>query len=101
MPFTFFKKQVVAPTPPRLVKFILRASSVTQGESSTVPTSDQVPELMKAQSFPVAGTAATAEAVSWQAGTINRVPRKAESVLNGAPTVPTTHPVGTICGVAL
>ncbi len=47
MPFTFFKKQIFPPTPPRFVKFKDRALSLTHGASSTVPTSDHVPELMK------------------------------------------------------
>src|SRR2546429_1096868 len=47
IPFTFFRKQTDLPTPPRFVKFIPRASSLTQGAVRTVPTSDHVPELMK------------------------------------------------------
>src|SRR6266571_4754964 len=70
MPFTFFKKQIDLPTPPRFVKFIRLASLLTQGAARTVPTSDHVPELMNAQSSPLAGIAAIADAVSWQAGTI-------------------------------
>ncbi len=31
MPFTFFRKQILPPTPPRFVKFKARASSLTQG----------------------------------------------------------------------
>ena len=46
-------------------------------ESRTQPTSDQVPELMNAQSSPWAGIPAMADAVSWHAGAINRVSRKA------------------------
>src|SRR5580704_15134119 len=71
IPLTFFRKQIVPPTPPRFVKFIARASWVTHGLSRTVPTSDQVPELTKAQSSPEAGIAAIADAVSWHAGTIS------------------------------
>ncbi len=37
---------------------------LTHAESSTQPTSDQVPELMKAQSSPCAGIPAMADAVS-------------------------------------
>src|SRR5213594_3805637 len=65
IPFTFFRKQMDLPTPPRFVKFIPRASSLTQGAVRTVPTSDHVPELMKPQSSPLAGIAAIADAVSW------------------------------------
>src|SRR6266700_5696034 len=63
-PFTFFRKQIFPDTPPRLVKFSAHASPVTHGVSRTVPTKDQVPELMKAQSLPTVGIAAMAEAVS-------------------------------------
>jgi hypothetical protein len=47
-----------------LLKLLLRAAALTQAESSTQPTSDQVPELMKAQSLPWAGIPAMADAVS-------------------------------------
>src|SRR6266478_8727044 len=100
MPFTFLRKQVVPPTPPRLVKFNSRASSVMHGESSTVPTSDHVPELIKAQSSPLAGIAAIADAVSWQAGTISLVPPNAGSLERSPPMLPTIEPVGTILGAA-
>src|SRR2546421_9416959 len=49
IPFTFFRKQMDLPAPPRLVKFMPLASSLTQGVFSTVPTSDQVPELMRSE----------------------------------------------------
>src|SRR5947199_3032484 len=78
IPFTFFRKQTDLPTPPRFVKFIPRASSLTQGAVRTVPTSDHVPELMKPQSSPLAGIAAIADAVSWHAGTINFALRSEE-----------------------
>ena len=64
IPFTFFRKQMDLPAPPRFVKFISRASSPTQGLFRTVPTSDHVPELMNAQSSPLAGIAAIADAVA-------------------------------------
>src|SRR2546421_7247035 len=96
IPFTFFRKQMDPPAPPRFVKFICRASALTHGEERTVPTSDQVPELMKAQSSPLAGIAAIADAVSWQAGTISLVSRKAGSFLRSPPKRPTIEPVGTI-----
>src|SRR6266700_5824195 len=98
IPFTFFRKQMDLPAPPRFVKFISRASSPTQGLFRTVPTSDHVPELMNAQSSPLAGIAAIADAVSWQAGTINLVSRKAESLPRSPPMLPTIVPVGTIRG---
>ena len=46
MPLTFLWKQKVLSTPRRLVKFSERASGVLMGAVRTVPTSDQVPELM-------------------------------------------------------
>ena len=73
MPFTFFRKQILPSPPPRLVKFLLRASSLAHGESRVAPTKDQVPELMKAQSSPSAGIPAIADAVSCAAGTISCV----------------------------
>ena len=50
--------------PPSLAKFQPGARSSTIGCSSSVPSSDHVPLLRKAKR-PSAGTAATAEAVSW------------------------------------
>src|SRR4029077_20268560 len=101
IPLTFFRKQTVPPTPPRLVKFIARASSPTHGLSRTAPTRDHVPELIKAQSSPDAGIAAIADAVSWQAGAISRVCRNAVSSLRSPRTPPTIVPVGTISGAAV
>src|SRR5437016_13003730 len=101
MPFTFLRKQVVPPTPPRLVKFNSQASSVIHGESSTVPTSDHVPELIKAQSSPLAGIAAIADAVSWHAGTIRVVSLNSGSRFNSCRIFPTIVPVGTIFGAAV
>ena len=46
MPFTFLWKQKVPSAPRRLVKFSERASWELMGAVRTVPTSDQVPELM-------------------------------------------------------
>jgi len=43
-----FSSLVVPLTPPSLVKFSRRASGVITGESSSVPSSDHVPELRKA-----------------------------------------------------
>src|SRR5579862_9014859 len=100
MPFTFLRKQIFPPTPPRFVKFKDRASSLTHGESKTVPTNDQVPELINAQSSPAAGIAATADAVSWQAGTIACVSRNAGRSANLPERGPSTEPLGTITGAA-
>ena len=100
IPFTFFRKQMDLPAPPRFVKFISRASSPTQGLFRTVPTSDHVPELMNAQSSPLAGIAAIADAVSWHAGTISLVPPNAVSFARSPPMLPTIEPVGTILGAA-
>ena len=62
-PMTFFNSLVVPFTPPSLVKFRRNASGVITGESSSVPSSDQVPELRKAVPSR-ADIAATAEPVS-------------------------------------
>ena len=64
MPLTFFRKQIFFPTPPKFVKFLARAKPLAHGFGSVVPTNDQVPELMKAQSSPSAAMPAIAEAVS-------------------------------------
>ncbi len=101
IPFTFLRKQIFPPTPPRFVKFCERASSETHGASRTVPTSDHVPELMNAQSFPVAGIAAIAEAVSWQAGTITFVSCSAESSDKSPRRFPIVVPLATILGAAV
>ena len=45
-PITLRRKRMVASTPPSLVKFAARASSLSTGWSSSRPTSDQVPEEM-------------------------------------------------------
>src|SRR5579862_1456879 len=100
IPFTFLRKQILPPIPPRFVKFCERASSVTHGASSTVPTSDHVPELINAQSFPVAGIAAIADAVSWQAGTITLVSWSADSSDKSPRRLPAVVPLATILGAA-
>src|ERR1700749_3864919 len=100
IPFTFLRKQIFPPTPPRFVKFCDRASSETHGASSIVPTSDHVPELINAQSFPVAGIAAIADAVSWHAGTITFVSCSAESSDKSPRICPTVVPLATILGAA-
>src|SRR6478609_2080990 len=55
IPFTFFRKLILPPMPPSLLKLLCRACLVRQGDSSTHPTSDHVPELINAQSFPCDG----------------------------------------------
>src|SRR5262249_40910783 len=42
-----------------------RAASLIIGSGNSTPINDQVPELRKAQFWPVAGSAATAAPVSW------------------------------------
>src|SRR4029077_2133682 len=94
----FFKKQICFPTPPRFVKFSFCASSLTHGESKTVPTRDHVPELINAQSSPVAGIAAIADAGSWHAGKISCVLRNEERSLKSPRIAPAGEPLGTISG---
>ncbi len=86
MPITFFRKRVVPATPPSFVKFKRRPSEVIIGSSSSVPTSDHVPELMNAVPSR-AETAATADPVSCDAGAITRTGEACEpsrSVAQGA-----------------
>ena len=64
----FLSKRVVPQTPPSLVKLRSSTVRVTNGCCVSAPSSDQVPELKKAQSPPLAGTAATADPVSCEAG---------------------------------
>ena len=59
----FFSSRIVPHTPPSFVKFKSRACAVITGASSSVPSSDHVPELMKAVE-PPAHTDATADPVS-------------------------------------
>ncbi len=54
-PMTFFRKRMRPSTPPSLVKLARRASSVSTGDGSSMPTSDQVPQEMYAASSPVEG----------------------------------------------
>ena len=61
------------PTPPSLVKFASSVRGVMIGRGTSVPSSDHVPELRNARP-PNAGTDATAEPVSWQAGATTGVP---------------------------
>src|SRR5262245_50030569 len=64
----FFSSRIVPPTPPSLVKLIAAVCSLMSGPGISTPISDQVPELRYAQDEPLAGTAATAAAVSCAAG---------------------------------
>ena len=68
IPETFLRNRTVPSTPPSLVKPARRASSVATAAGSSRPISDQVPEEMKATGLVpgAAGTASTAEAVSWE-----------------------------------
>ena len=100
MPFTFLRKQIFPPAPPRFVKFNFLASAETFGDASRTPPSDQVPELINAQSSPLVGIAAIAEAVSWHAGTISSVSSNAGISFNSCRIFPTIVPVGTIAGAA-
>src|SRR5262245_27549003 len=67
---TFFRKRTVPPKPASLVKLAARDDSPVKGAVNSAPISDQVPLEMYAQpcSSERAGTAATAEAVSCEAG---------------------------------
>jgi hypothetical protein len=72
----FFNSRLVPAIPPSFVKLNTIAGSEITGAGVSTPISDQVPELMNAQSSPLAGTAATADAVSCVAGaTTGMVPR--------------------------
>src|SRR5688572_5099081 len=65
----FFRSRIVPHTPPSLVKLQLTVASLTSGPGISTPISDHVPELMYAHpDSPEAGTAATADAVSWVPG---------------------------------
>ena len=65
MPARFLRKRTVPSSPASLVNPASRASDVSTGARSSMPTSDHVPELMNAHtSAGAAGTAATAAAVS-------------------------------------
>jgi len=56
--------------PPSLVRLAAIAAWLTTGSVTSTPTSDQVPEEMKAASGSTKGTPTTALAVSWLAGAI-------------------------------
>ena len=63
-PGQFFRKRVLPPKPPSVVKLASIASGVITGSGVSTPTSDQVPLEMYAKSSFLAGTATTSEAVS-------------------------------------
>ena len=64
IPVIFFSRRVVPSTPPSFVMFSAAVSSVITGSFTSMPISDQVPELRYANFSSEAGTAAPAEAVS-------------------------------------
>jgi hypothetical protein len=88
----FFNSRVVPQTPPSLVKLSASALEVMIGSHSSVPSSDQVPELRNAV-LPDADTEATADAVSWQAGATTGIPAQAVATL--ACSVPIVVPGAT------
>src|SRR5207244_8363499 len=92
---TFFRRRVVPATPPSLVKFSRRASAVTTGASSSVPTRDHVPELRNAVPSR-AEMAATADPVSWVAGAITGVPERADEPEMLGKSFPIGQPGSTI-----
>ena len=61
IPVIFFSRRTVPQTPPSFVKFRRRASSVSTGSRVSIPSSDQVPELISAVAHRFA-TEAKAEA---------------------------------------
>ncbi|CDE05157.1 unknown [Anaerotruncus sp. CAG:390] len=85
----FLRNLIFLPTPPSFVKFNASVSGVMTGSSVSVPSSDHVPELMYTNfsSF-FAGTASTADAVSWDAMLTTSAPQPPTS----APTSPRTFP---------
>src|SRR6185437_11161259 len=93
-PITFLSRRDVPFTPPSLLKFICSASGEVTGASTSIPTSDHVPELINAVPSRAA-IAATADPVSCVAGAITGV-----SATLAAPTLarsrPTTVPGSTI-----
>ena len=80
----FFNSLVVPHTPPSFVKFRSSAAGVMIGCGTSVPSSDQVPELRKARG-PKAGTDATADPVSWHDGATTGVPSRAYPTLDLRP----------------
>src|SRR4051812_27034872 len=84
---------MVPSTPRSLGKFAVRLASVRTGWESSTPTRDQVPEETYAKFFSLAGTAATAEAVSCEptATTFVAAGRPVRSAMAGS-SVPTVSP---------
>ena len=72
-PTTFFESRQVLKTPPSLVKLYERVVGDKPGFLTSVPIMDHVPELIQAKSSTSAGTATTAEPVSWQAGAMTGI----------------------------
>ena len=68
------------------MKLAARLASVITGSSSSSPTRDQVPDDTYAMSRSAAGTATTAEAVSWE-------PTATTEVVAGSPVRSATPPV--------
>src|SRR5438128_2505751 len=89
----FFRKRMVPPTPPSLVKLYVATVSLMSGAGSSTPISDQVPELRYAQpEVPCAGTAATAEPVSCVAGATTGTGETPVSVATAGRSGPSTCP---------
>src|SRR5271167_2845804 len=88
----FFRKRTVPPTPPSFVKLYVIAASLSSGLSSSTPISDHVPELMYAHVPVPAGTAATADPVSCDAGAITGAGVKPVSEATDARNGPSTVP---------
>ena len=72
------------------------------GSASSAPITDQVPELIQAKSPrcppPAAGTAATAEPVSWLAGAMIGTGPTPSSAARAVCSGPSTVPAGTTSG---
>ena len=85
----FFSSRVVPATPPSFVTLAASACAVITGRGISTPSSDQVPELRNAR-VRLAGTAATADPVSWHAGATTGVPASSEETddFRGPMTVP-------------
>src|SRR5436305_13929900 len=88
----FFRKRMVPPTPPSLVKLYACTLSLMSGAGNSAPISDHVPELMYAHDVPAAGTAATAAAVSCDAGATTGTERNPVSAATDERSGPSTVP---------
>ena len=97
----FFSKRTVPQTPPSLVILSSHASGVNTASDSSTPSNDHVPLDRYAQSSPgVAGTAATAHAVSWPPGAMTGIPcTAAGNVASAIPpyVAPAGRTSGRIC----